>query len=417
MVTRRGWLLAGAAVALLICGRILGITELFGLAVAAAAVVVAARVHVGRGAGEIAVVARVSPSVAYVGESARLELQVENRGRRPSRGLLLRPLPYRGGQTPIDTGEIAVPTLQPGESARIVLSLPTTHRGAYELAGVSVELEDPLGVAARRVGAPCTARLVVLPVLEQLEDLAPFSAFAGRDEALRSTAARLGSGLSSFRQYAEGDDLRLVHWKTTARIGELMVREGGDPEAPESLSVTVVLDCRRSVHTADTFETAVSTAASVLDTCAAIGAAVCLVTTGGTDTGFGNDDQHLEAALIELAIAEARSDTMSRGIFVGASADEGPGAGLLVAVTTTRSQSSDTDSLLHVRRSRTPVLALVGHVEELEKVESSPTCVRIPATGSIRAAWLAAYGRPDVDLGAAASAQRLVAGATRGAGR
>lgn len=417
MVTRRGWLLLGAAVALLICGRILGIAELFGLAVAAAAVVVVARLHVGRGAGEVAVTARVSPSVAYVGESARLELQVENRGRRSSRGLLLRPLAYRGAQTPIDTGEIAVPTLLPGESARIVLALPTTHRGAYELSGLSVELEDPLGVAARRAAAPCQARLVVLPVLEQLEDLTPFSAFAGRDEALRSTAARLGSGLSSFRQYAEGDDLRLVHWKTTARIGELMVREGGDPEAPESLSVTVVLDCRRSVHTADTFETAVSTAASVLDTCSAIGAAVCLVTTGGTDTGFGTDDQHLEAALVELAIAEARTDTMSRGIFLGAAADEELGAGLLVAVTTTRSQPSEVDALLHVRRARTPVLALVGPAGELEKVEDSTGCVRIPANGSVRAAWLAAYGRPDVDAGAPVSARRLTASGAGGAHR
>jgi uncharacterized protein (DUF58 family) len=193
-----------------------------------------------------------------------------------------------------------------------------------------------------------------------------------------------------------------------------MVREGGDPEAPESLSVTVVLDCRRSVHTADTFETAVSTAASVLDTCAAIGAAVCLVTTGGTDTGFGDDEQHLEAALVELAIAEARSDTMSRGMFVGAAADEDPGAGLLVAVTTTRSQPSDTDAVLHVRRSRTPVLALVGAPTELEKIEASPTCVRIPANGSVRAAWLAAYGRPDDEVAASASARRLTAGATGG---
>jgi uncharacterized protein (DUF58 family) len=396
MVTRRGWLLVAAAVALVVCGRILGIAELFGLAVGAVVVVVVARVHVARGAGELAVTSRVSPSIAYIGEAARLELLVENRGRRPSRAVLLRPRPYRGSQTPIETGEVAVPPLLPGEEARIVLALPTTRRGAFELSGLSVDLEDPLGVAARRATAPCEARLVVLPVLEQLEDVAPFASFAGRDEALRSTASRLASGLSSFRTYSEGDDLRLVHWKTTARIGELMVREGGDPEAPESLSVTVVLDCRRSPHTPATFETAVSAAASVLDTCAAIGAAVRLVTTGGTDTGFGAEDEHLESALVQLAIADTRSDTMSRALDVAGSEDTG--SGLLVAVTTERALPRDVDSLLLARRARTPVLVLVSNGEQEPRVEETAECVRIPAGGSVRTAWIDAFGRPEVDV-------------------
>jgi uncharacterized protein (DUF58 family) len=395
MVTRRGWLLVGSAFALVVCGRILGIAELFGLAVAAVAVVVASRVYVSRGVGEVAVTARISPPVAHMGEAARLELRVQNRGRRVSRAVLLRPAPYRGARTPIEVGEIAVPPLVPGEDGRIVLTLPTTARGAFELSGFSLDLEDPLGVACRRVTAPCSTRLVVLPVLEQLEDLAPFSAFAGRHEALRSAASRLGSGLSSFRSYAEGDDLRLVHWKTTARIGELMVREGGDPEAPESLSITVVLDTRRSPHTAATFETAVSAAASVLDPCAELGASLRLVTTGGVDTGFGGDDDHLESALVELAIAETRSDSMTRNLRIDD--DRDTGSGVLVAITSTRAVERDLDILLEARRARRRVLVLVSDGGPPAVADPPATHVVIDAGTSVRAAWLDAFGAPDVE--------------------
>jgi uncharacterized protein (DUF58 family) len=391
VVTRRGWLLLAATFALIVCGRILGIAELFGLAVAGVAALVVARVQVARGAGDLAVTARVSPPVAHIGELAKLELHIHNRGRRRSRAVLLRPTPHRGYETPIVLSEIAVPPLAPGEEGKVVVALPTSRRGSFELAGISADLEDPLGLAVRRAPLTCQGRLVVLPVMEQLEDVAPFNSFAGNDEAIRSTASRLLSGHSSFRSYGEGDDLRLVHWKTTARVGELMVREGGDPEAPESLSVTVVLDCRRSPHTAETFETAVSVAASVIDTSTAIGAAVRLVTTSGADTGFGSDDAHLEEALIELAVAQTRSDAMNRSLDRGGEAD--PGTGLLVAVTTTRASERDVDALLSARRARTPLLVLVRDASATGAAELAHNHVEVVAGRSVRAAWVEAFGQ------------------------
>jgi uncharacterized protein (DUF58 family) len=379
-----------AAFALVVVGRILGIAELFGLAVAAVAAVVIARAQVARGAGDLVITARVSPPVAHIGERAQLELRIENRGRRRSRPVLLRPAPHRGPETPIVLSEIAVPPLGPGDEGRIVVALPTNRRGSFELAGLSADLEDPLGLAVRRAPLTCHGRLVVLPVVEQLEDIAPFNSFAGNDEAIRSTTSRLLSGLSSFRSYAEGDDLRLVHWKTTARVGELMVREGGDPEAPESVSVTVVLDCRRSQHTPETFETAVSAAASVIDTSTAIGAAARLVTTNGVDTGFGKDDAHLEAALIELAVAQTRSDAMNRSIDRGGEADAG--TGLLVAITSTRASERDVDALLTARRARTPLLVMVRERSSPGPPRSARDHVELVAGGSVRAAWVEAFG-------------------------
>lgn len=398
MITRRGWTLAGSTLLLVVLGRILGITELYGLAVAAVVFVVAARVHVARGPGEIAVSSQVTPPVVHVGDIARLELVVENRGRSRSRRVQLRDLPYRGRQEPIPLGEVEVPPLPAGESAKILVELLTGTRGAFELAGMAVAVEDPLGLACRGVPIGGEARLLVLPRIEQLEDLAPFSGFSNRDETSRSTAARLGSGLSSFRRYAEGDDLRLVHWKTTARVGELMVREGGDPEAPESHSVTVVLDCRRSVHTAETFETAVSTAASILDAAASAGAALRLLTTAGIDTGLGTDAAHLEAALVELAVADMKNPSGNRSLKVAGDRNEGPG--LVVTITTPRCGERDLEMMLSSRRSPGVVLVLVGGNDPQRDGDGAVQLVNLPAGGSVRAAWSASFGMPaDLDIG------------------
>ena len=392
MITRRGWMLAGSTLLLVLLGRILGIAELFGLAVAAAVFVVAARIVVARGPGEIVVSIQVSPPVAHVGEIARLELQVENRGKRRSRRVQLRDVPYRGREEPIPLGEIAVPPLGPGESAKVVVDLATGSRGAFELAGLGVTVEDPLGLACRGVPIGGEARLLVLPRIEPLDDLAPFSGFSDRDETSRSTATRLGSGLSSFRHYADGDDLRLVHWKTTARVGELMVREGGDPEAPESHAVTVVLDCRRSVHSAETFETAVSAAASILEAAAGAGAGMRLVTSAGVDTGVGTDAAHLEAALVELAVADVKSAAINRALQVAS--DRYDADGLLVTITTERCSDRDLDMMLPGRRGPELVLVLVGVDRAKPRSDRSVQVVDVLAGASVRAAWAAIFGAP-----------------------
>ena len=68
------------------------------------------------------------------------------------------------------------------------------------------------------------------------------------------------SGFVSLREYVPGDDPRLIHWPTTARVGTLMVREHVEVRRPE---FTVVLDTAAHVATADDFEEMVDVAASI----------------------------------------------------------------------------------------------------------------------------------------------------------
>ncbi len=81
-----------------------------------------------------------------------------------------------------------------------------------------------------------------------------------------------------------GDDLRRVHWPSTARRDELTVRQD---ERHQQGRTTVLLDVRRAVHTDVSFERAVSAAASLLVAATVRGDEVRLVATDGTDSGYG----------------------------------------------------------------------------------------------------------------------------------
>src|SRR5438105_13844791 len=75
-------------------------------------------------------------------------------------------------------------------------------------------------------------------------------------------ASRVPVGIDFFalREYEMGDDLRRVHWRSTARTGELMLRQD---EMPWESRATILLDNRPSTHSGDSFERAVEAAASI----------------------------------------------------------------------------------------------------------------------------------------------------------
>jgi uncharacterized protein (DUF58 family) len=403
LVTLRGWILVGGCVAAILAGRILGIAELYGLALAGLVLVLLARIYVSRGPGELTVWTKASPQVARLGEAARLDVRVHNVSRRRSRGALLRDLPYRGQREPIRVGDINVSPLEAAESARILLELPTVRRGAFELPNIGLAFEDPLGLACRTRGTGAEARLVVLPLIEELPELAPSGDMTDREEASRSAAVRLRTGLSSFRLYEQGDDLRRVHWKTTARVGELMVREGGDPESPESRSVTVVLDCRRSIHTAATFETAVSAAASVIDTAASYGSAIRLITTAGVDTDIVLDEADVEAALTELAVASVRDSYGGVVAHIGSGRIESKG--IVVAITTPRCSAEDAARLCPTRRGSDDVMVVVDEPGLAGAgVMTAASTVKVNAGASVAAAWRRTVASVAADRLAAATA-------------
>jgi uncharacterized protein (DUF58 family) len=140
-------------------------------------------------------------------------------------------------------GERRIPLSRPGRAAVVVDSAP---RGRYALGPGRLLVGDPLGVSRVELPVPAGGTVLVRPRVPELSVL--FSDTGGRGDGGRFARVRRPSGLEphGVREYLEGEPLRAVHWPTSARRGELMVRELED--APRE-SIAVVLDVERATVT------------------------------------------------------------------------------------------------------------------------------------------------------------------------
>jgi uncharacterized protein (DUF58 family) len=334
-----------------VVARLLGIVELFAVATAMVALVVAAAAYVRLRRFAVTATRRLHPARVHAGGSSRVDLAVENRGRRRS--------PVLAANDPFDGGRrwahFSLAPLGPAETARAAYRLPTERRGVFDLGPLELELTDPFGLARRTVD---TAPATTLTVYPHIHPIAAMPVGHGPDP---NGAAGPSSALSpggvdfyALREYQVGDDLRRVHWPSTARLDDLMIRQD---ELPWQGRASVLVDLRRAVHTAESLELALSAAASILNAGWRSQALVRLVTTDGTDSGFGSGHAHLDAILERLAAASLHGGGGMAPLLAGVGA--GPRAGAVAVVTTTRVPGDDLAALGRLRRHHpAPVLVL-----------------------------------------------------------
>jgi uncharacterized protein (DUF58 family) len=187
--------------------------------------------------------------------------------------------------------------------------LPRIPRGRYALGPAAVVLTDPLGlerVCVRDVAAPILSvdpHVVELPVL--------FTDAGARHEGGARARLRRPGGfeLHSVREYTAGEPLRAVHWPTTARRGELMVKELDDVPRDD---VVVVLDQQPAGDVgprgASSLDAAVRSAASIARAHAGRGRRVALVLTGGGGSVVRLTSPDREWPVVLDALAAAESD-------------------------------------------------------------------------------------------------------------
>lgn len=297
-LTLRGRVVLGSAAAMAAAAWLFGLEELYAMAVAAVVLVVGGRIWVDTRRWDLAVSRYVHPARVAAGQEARVELAARNRGRRPT--------PPVEGRDPFDGGRrwarFTIAPLAPGEVRSTSYRLPSTRRGVYRLGPLELSLTDPLGLATcRRVTASDTT-LTVHPAY----DLVPVSGMSShRDDERRSPRPVLGKGGSDFytlREYVAGDDLRHVHWPTTARLDDLVIRQ---PETLRRGRVTVAADLRSTVVDDESLEAVLSAAATLAVSSLRAGLQVRVVTTAGWDSGHGTGRDHGPALLDGLASAAA----------------------------------------------------------------------------------------------------------------
>ncbi|MEU4193245.1 DUF58 domain-containing protein [Kribbella sp. NPDC026611] len=248
--------------------------------------------------------------------------------------------------------EVRIRRLGPGSEATYRYELPTSHRGRIVVGPLTLERRDPLGLAKNSKATGEVATLWVHPKRHPTKTVVagrPRHHHVGRtaDDSLRGSA-----DLRDVRPYVVGDEVRHLHWKATARTGQLMVRDYADPDQPR---LTVLLDTRGEPLSAATFEEATEVAASILVAASTAGHRCRLVTTAGADLAAPGGAVASRMFLDELCITEQRDD---RSGLVPAALTTGTSAGgAIVVVTGVRGSASDFAPLLR-RYSSVTVLGL-----------------------------------------------------------
>ena len=253
VVSTAGWLVLGGSVLALAVAwgfgwiefAFLGFTLLAALLVSI--VFVFGRMH-------YRVDVELQPARVVAGERALGRLLVENAGAQVSTPSRLE-LPVGAG-----LAEFVVPALPPGGEHEELFAVPTNRR-AVIVAGPAVSVRgDQLGLLRRTVRWTDPVELFVHPVTARLK---PSAAGLVRDLEGEVTKTITNNDISfhALRAYEPGDALRNVHWRTSARTGQLMVRQY--EETRRSQLILVQSTEREHYASDDEFELAVSVLASI----------------------------------------------------------------------------------------------------------------------------------------------------------
>ncbi|GAA0220234.1 DUF58 domain-containing protein [Cryptosporangium japonicum] len=301
-LTTRGRSFLAAAAAATVSAFALGERELLQVAGLLAALPILAVIAVARTRYRLSCTRAVHPGRIQAGNPASVALRLENLSRVPTGVLLLEEqLPPALGEPP----RFVLDRLASRQWSSVEYPIRVDVRGRYEIGPLTVRLTDPFGLCELTRSFTRTERIIVTPQVTPLASIPLEGDQSGMSpNQPRSTVAR-GEDAASTREYRVGDDLRRVHWKSTARTGELMVRREEQPR--ESLG-TVLVDTRFSAHRGtgptSSLEWAISSAASITCHLLRAGFDLHLVTDAGVDAELRPESGE-NIALGILAEAEA----------------------------------------------------------------------------------------------------------------
>ena len=249
----------------------------------------------------------VVPGKVARGDSAQGRVSLTNNGGRALRGLRAEDHVARIAVPPV-----YLPTVGPGAEIRARYDLPTHRRGRVEIGPMDLVRGDPLGLTRRARQYGGLETLIVRPRTIALNALP-----AGRTHHLEGpTSDTADEGTLTFhslREYVMGDDLRRVHWKSTARTGTMMVRRLKDVSLPQT---TLVLDTNPAAYgdgldadeRGQAFEVAVDIVASIASSVTRNNFPLTVLTGGGPMPGVLGEHRRQEHWLDLLAEVWPQAD-------------------------------------------------------------------------------------------------------------
>ncbi|MCX5691989.1 MAG: DUF58 domain-containing protein [Planctomycetota bacterium] len=247
-------------------------------------------------------VSRLQPLEARVGEQATLRYRISNVNRfLPACAILVEELPSRRGVVArLGTAVGFAAYIPAGESIVVEAGALCRERGLASLSRFRVTSTFPFGLTRKSVVFDAADQVVVYPMHAQLR-ADPIHAAAGeRLSQSRATPSRHGDEFHSLREYVDGDPLRSVAWRASARGDMLLVREH-----TRRSSGRVILEFDSALK-GDALERVISCVAAMAQRACEQGNQFAVARTGGgMVSSFGTGKAHLRAVLKSLALFDA----------------------------------------------------------------------------------------------------------------
>ncbi|MFJ3953371.1 DUF58 domain-containing protein [Streptomyces libani] len=335
-LTTRGRSFLAAGVAATVCSYLLGQADLLrvGLLLAALPLVCVLVLH--RTRYRVAGSRTLSPARVPAATESRVRLRMENISRLPTGVLMLQDrVPYVLGPRP----RFVLDRVEAGGRREVSYRVRSDLRGRYPLGPLQLRLSDPFGMCELTRSFSASDTLTVVPRVEPLPAVRPAGEAAGYGDGRHRSPALAGEDDVIPRGYRHGDDLRRVHWRSTARYGELMVRR---EEQPQKARCTVLLDTRETAHPGSgpdsAFEWAVAGAASTAVHLLERGFSVRLLTDTGSSVpgpdgagSFAGGTDSADAAGLLLDTLAVVEHSEEEGLSAAYDVLRGGNEGLLVA--------------------------------------------------------------------------------------
>ena len=256
-LTVRGRSFVAAGAAAILCGVLIPEPDLVRIGALLLALPLLSAAGAGRARYRLSCVRTVSPARLPTGQSAALTIRLTNVSRLRT-GLLLAEdtVPYALGSRP----RFIFEGIGPGGARAYTYQIGSQTRGRYTVGPLRVRVADSFGLVSITRAFTSTSVLTVTPRIIPLTRPPLGGFWLGDSEHGRRSIAASGEDDAAPRAYRTGDSLHRVHWRSTARYGELMVRR---EEQYWRNTASLFLDTRRSGFSEPLFELAVTTAASI----------------------------------------------------------------------------------------------------------------------------------------------------------
>lgn len=185
-----------------------------------------------------ATVTRSLPPRTRVGEVVSVELAVHN-----GTGKRLPVMRVEDTHSAFEQLAVACESVPPQSRAAIELPRMAVRRGVFDDGEVSLSTAAPFGLIRTRKRVEIPGRVIVHPSLTDVGEFPlPETPAQTADEAVAVARSGYGEVFAGVRDYRPGDQRRWIHWRTTARTGQLAVREHEEPAKSPIVLVAAGLD-------------------------------------------------------------------------------------------------------------------------------------------------------------------------------